>query len=61
MTQAHNGHVGRPILVQVVVERQAVLVVALLAILAATLSLNSPPAAQAQETSPISLEVEARL
>ena len=40
-------------------QRQAVLVLALLAILAATLSLNSPPAALAQETSPISLEVEA--
>ena len=39
-------------------QRQAVLVVALLAILAATLSLNSPTAALAQETSPISLEVE---
>ena len=39
-------------------QRHAVLVLALLAILAATLSLNSPPAALAQETSPISLEVE---
>ena len=40
-------------------QRQAAFVVALLAILAATLSLNSPPAALAQETSPISLEIEA--
>ena len=58
MTQDQPGTTADRFLSRVLMPRQAVLIVALLAILVAILSFNSPSAALAQETSPISLEVE---